>query len=136
MTEFIEWLQGIDYTAIYIALGTFVTTWGGSIIALVIGLLKQKTKTFNYQKALEKVQIELNQDQTEKIESLKKDIVAILTDVQKNIITNNNLANEERLKVIETIKDDANKSLEELKTLATDESLKEPTTDEVLKGLN
>lgn len=127
MTEFIEWLQGIDYTAIYIALGTFVTTWGGSIIALVIGLLKQKTKTFNYQKALEKVQIELNQDQTEKIESLKKDIVAMLTDVQKNIITNNELANEERLKVIETISADANKSLEELKSL---------TTDEVLKGLN
>lgn len=127
MTEFIEWLQGIDYTAIYIALGTFVTTWGGSIIALVIGLLKQKTKTFNYQKALEKVQIELNQDQTEKIESLKKDIVAMLTDVQKNIITNNELANEERLKVIETIQEDANKSLEELKSL---------TTDEVLKGLN
>jgi uncharacterized membrane protein len=127
MTEFIEWLKGIDYTAIYIALGTFVTTWGGSIIALVIGLLKQKTKTFNYQKALEKVQIELNQDQTEKIESLKKDIVAMLTDVQKNIITNNELANEERLKVIETITTDANKSLEELKSL---------TTDEVLKGLN
>ena len=136
MAEFIEWLQGIDYTAIYIALGTFVTTWGGSIIALVIGLLKQKTKTFNYQKALEKVQIELNQDQTEKIESLRKDIVAMFTDVQKNIIANNNLANEERLKVIETIKDDANKSLEDLKTLANDESLKEPTTDEVLKGLN
>ena len=127
MTEFIEWLQGIDYTAIYIALGTFVTTWGGSIIALVIGLLKQKTKTFNYQKALEKVQIQLNQDQTEKIESLRKDIVAMLTDVQKNIITNNELANEERLKVIETIQEDANKSLEELKSL---------TTDEVLKGLN
>ena len=136
MAEFIEWLKGIDYTAIYIALGTFVTTWGGSIIALVIGLLKQKTKTFNYQKALEKVQIELNQDQTEKIESLKKDIVAMLTDVQKNIITNNELANEERLKVIETIKEDANKSLEELKTLTNDEALKEPTTDEVLKGLN
>lgn len=136
MAEFIEWLKGIDYTAIYIALGTFVTTWGGSIIALVIGLLKQKTKTFNYQKALEKVQIELNQDQTEKIESLKKDIVAMLTDVQKNIITNNELANEERLKVIETISADANKSLEELKTLTNDEALKEPTTDEVLKGLN
>ena len=90
MAEFIEWLQGIDYTAIQIALGTFVTTWGGSIIALVIGLLKQKTKTFNYQKALEKVQIELNQDQTEKIESLRKDIVAMFTDVQKNIIANNN----------------------------------------------
>lgn len=127
MAEFIEWLQGIDYTAIYIALGTFVTTWGGSIIALVIGLLKQKTKTFNYQQLLEQAQIKINQDQTEKIESLKKDIVAMLTDVQKNIITNNELANEERLKVIETISADANKSLEELKSL---------TTDEVLKGLN
>ena len=136
MAEFIEWLQGIDYTAIYIALGTFVTTWGGSIIALVIGLLKQKTKTFNYQQLLEQAQIKINQEQTEKIESLRKDIVAMFTDVQKNIIANNNLANEERLKVIETIKDDANKSLEELKTLTNDEALKEPTTDEVLKGLN
>ena len=60
----------------------------------------------------------------------------MFTDVQKNIIANNNLANEERLKVIETIKEDANKSLEELKSLTEDESLKEPTTDEVLKGLN
>ena len=127
MTEFIEWLQGLDYTALYAMLGTFVTTWGGSIIALVVGLLKQRTKTFNYQKALEKVQIELNQQQTEKIESLKSDIVAMLTDVQKNIIVNNNQANEERMKVITTIVDDTNKSMEELKQL---------TTDEALKGLN
>lgn len=127
MTEFIEWLKGLDYTALYAMLGTFVTTWGGSIIALVVGLLKQRTKTFNYQKALEKVQIELNQQQTEKIESLKSDIVAMLTDVQKNIIVNNNQANEERMKVITTIVDDTNKSMEELKQL---------TTDEALKGLN
>ena len=127
MTEFIEWLKGLDYTALYAMLGTFVTTWGGSIIALVVGLLKQRTKTFNYQKALEKVQIELNQQQTEKIESLKSDIVANLTDVQKNIIVNNNQANEERMKVITTIVDDTNKSMKELKQL---------TTDEALKGLN
>ena len=127
MTEFIEWLQGIDYTALYVALGTFVTTWGGSIIALVVGLLKQRTKTFNYQKALEKVQIELTQQQTEQIELLKSDIIAMLTDVQKNIIINNNKANEERMNVITTIVEDANKSMEELKQL---------TTDEALKGLN
>lgn len=127
MTEFIEWLKGLDYTALYAMIGTFVTTWGGSIIALVVGLLKQRTKTFNYQKALEKVQIELTQQQTEKIELLKGDIVAMLTDVQKNIIINNNKANEERMNVITTIVDDANKSIEELKSL---------TTDEALKGLN
>lgn len=136
MNEIIEWLKGIDYTALYAMLGTFVATYGGSIIALVIGLLKQKTKTFNYQKVLEKMQIELEQKEIEKIEALKTDIVVMLTDIQKNIITNNNLANEERLKVIENIKEEADKSLEELKTLTEDESVKEPTTDEVLKGLN
>lgn len=136
MTEFIEWLQGLNYGTIYAILGAFVATYGGSILGLVIGLLKQRIKTFNFQKALEKAQIQTNQQQAEQIEALRTDIVGMFTDFQKNIIANNNLANEERLKVIETIKEDANKSLEELKTLANDESLKEPTTDEVLKGLN
>ena len=136
MAEFIEWLQGLNYGTIYAILGAFVATYGGSILGLVIGLLKQRIKTFNFQKALEKAQIQTNQQQTEQIEALRTDIVGMFTDFQKNIIANNNLANEERLKVIETIKEDANKSLEELKTLANDESLKEPTTDEVLKGLN
>ena len=136
MTEFIEWLQGLNYGTIYAILGAFVATYGGSILGLVIGLLKQRIKTFNFQKALEKAQIQTNQQQTEQIEALRTDIVGMFTDFQKNIIANNNLANEERLKVIETIKEDANKSLEDLKTLANDESLKEPTTDEVLKGLN
>lgn len=136
MTEFIEWLQGLNYGTIYAILGAFATTYGGSILVLVIGLLKQRIKTFNFQQALEKAQIQSEQRQTERIEALRTDIITRLTDVQKNIIANNNVANEERLKVIETIKEDANKSLEELKTLATDESLKEPTTDEVLKGLN
>lgn len=136
MTEFIEWLQGLNYGTIYAILGGFVATYGGSILGLVIGLLKEKTKTFNFQKALEKAQIQSEQRQTERIEALRTDIITRLTDVQKNIIANNNVANEERLKVIETIQEDANKSLEELKTLATDEALKEPTTDEVLKGLN
>ena len=136
MAEFIEWLQGLNYGTIYAILGAFLATYGGSILGLVIGLLKQRIKTFNFQKALEKAQIQTNQQQTEQIEALRTDIVGMFTDFQKNIIANNNLANEERLKVIETIKEDANKSLEDLKTLANDESLKEPTTDEVLKGLN
>lgn len=136
MAEFIEWLQGLNYGTIYAILGGFFATYGGSILLLVIGLLKQRIKNFNFQQALEKAQIKSEQQTTEQIKTLRNDIVTMFTDVQKIIITNNNLANEERLKVIETIKEDANKSLEELKTLTEDEALKEPTTDEVLKGLN
>lgn len=127
MNEFIEWLKGLDYTAIYTMLGTFVTAWGGSIVVLVIGLLKQRTKNFNYQQALEKLQITLSQEQTNKIEELRKDIVNSLSEIQKNIIANNNQANEERMAVINQIVEEANASVEELKQL---------TADETLKGLN
>lgn len=124
MNEFIEWLKGLDYTAIYTMLGTFVTAWGGSIVALVIGLLKQRTKNFNYQQALEKLQIQLSQEQTNKIEALRSDIVDMFTEVQKNIIANNKQANEERMAVINTIVEEANQSIEELKQISSDETLK------------
>lgn len=127
MTEFIEWLKGLDYTAIYVALGTFVTAWGGSIVALVIGLLKQRTKNFNYQQSLDKLNVKINQEQTDKIEALRNDIVNSLSEIQKNIIANNNQANEERMAVINQVVEEANASVAELKQL---------TSDEALKGLN
>lgn len=127
MNEFIEWLKGIDYTTLYAMLGTFLTAWGGSIVALVIGLLKQRTKNFNYQQALEKLQIQLSQEQTDKIEQLKADIVNSLSEIQKNIIVNNENANAERMAVINQVIEEANASVEELKKL---------TADETLKGLN
>lgn len=124
MTEFIEWLKGLNYTTIYTMLGVFVTAWGGSIVALVIGLLKQRTKNFNYQSTLDTLQIKLSQEQTAKIEALRNDMVNMLTDVQKNIIANNTQANEERMKVINTIVEEANASVEELRQLSADETLK------------
>lgn len=127
MTEVIEWLKGLDYTALYTMLAAFVTTWGGSIIALVIGLLKQRTKNFNYQQTLEKLQIKLSQEQTDKIDQLKGDIVIMLTNIQKDIIVNNDKANEKRMEVINTVAKEAEESLKELKEL---------TADEALKGLN
>lgn len=125
MNELIEWLKGLDYTAIYAMLGTFTTAWGGSIVALVIGLLKQRTKNFNYQQALETLQIKLSQEQTDKIEALRVDIVNSLNEVQKNIIVNNNQANEVRMAVINTIVEEANASLDELKQLSSEVTLKE-----------
>lgn len=125
MNEFIEWLKGLDYTTIYITLGAFVTSWGGSIVALVIGLLKQRTKNINYQQALDKLQIKLSQEQTEKIEALRVDIVNSLSEIQKNIIANNNQANEERMAVINQIVEETNASVEELKQYSSDATLKE-----------
>lgn len=127
MTEFIEWLKGLDYTALYLMGGAFITTWGGSIVALVIGLLKTRTKNFNYQQALDKLQIKVNQEQTDKIESLRNDIVNMFSEMQRSIIVKNKETSDERMAVINQIVEEANQSVEELKQL---------TADETLKGLN
>ena len=124
MNELIEWLKGIDYTTIYVMLGGFVATYGGSIVVLDIGLLKQRIKNFNFQQALEEANAKTEQKQIEKFEALRNDIVDMFSEVQKNIIANNNLANEERMAVINTIVEEANQSVEELKQLTSDESLK------------
>lgn len=125
MEQFIEWLKGLDYTALYALLGTGIATWGGSIIALVVGLLKLKVKNFNYQSALEKVQLKLSQEQTAQIEALKESITDQLTAVQKNIITNNNLQAEKRLEVINSIKQDTEIAFEELKAINADDMFEE-----------
>lgn len=124
MTEFIEWLKGIDYTAFYAILATFVTTWGGSIIALVVGLLKQRTKNFNYQQLLENTKVQLNQQQIDTIDKLKGDIVSLLSNIENEIIANNNQANEKRIEIINNIVKEADESLEELQELSSDEVLK------------
>ena len=125
MEQFIEWLKGLDYTALYALIGTAVATWGGSIIALVVGLLKLKVKNFNYQSALEKVQLKLSQEQTAQIEALKESITNQLTDVQKNIITNNNLQAEKRLEVINSIKEETEVAFNDLKAINADDMFEE-----------
>lgn len=124
MEAFIEWLKGIDYTALYAMLGTFLATWGGSIVALVIGLLKQRAKNFDYQTALNKLEIKLSQDQTAQIEALTNQIAKQLTDVQKTIITNNKEMSDARMQVINQIVEDANASLNEFNEMTSDESFK------------
>ena len=112
MEQFIEWLKGLDYTTIYVLLGGFVATYGGSIVVLVIGLLKQRTKNFNFQQALEQANVKTEQKQIEQIEALRNDIVNMFSEVQKNIIANNKQANEERMAVINQIVEEANASVE------------------------
>lgn len=125
MEAFIEWLKGIDYTALYAMLVTFVATWGGSIVALVIGLLKQRAKNFDYQTALGKLEIKLNQTQTAQIEDLKTAMIEEMTKVQKTIITNNKEVADERMKVINKVVEDANTTLNELNAMTSDDSFKE-----------
>ncbi len=117
MTALLEWLKTWDFSAVLSTIIIFATTYGGSILALVIGLIKTRVKNFQFQEALEKMQIQLSEEQTQKIEEMRKAIVDELTIISANIINNENANALERKKLIQGIIDDANEANAEIQEL-------------------
>lgn len=114
MKEVFEWISSLDLAVIYTAVIGFATTWGGSIIALVVSVIRHRVKDFNYKQALEKVKIELNNNQTAQIEALRNDLLNTLADISKGLISKENEHAEERMKAIQQLTDDVNAANEEL----------------------
>lgn len=116
MKEVFEWISSLDLSVIYTAIIGFVTTWGGSVVALVIAFIRQRTKNFNYQQALDKLKIQLSDEQTAKIEELRKTIVAELDTISKGLISKENEHAQARMEAINQMTKDveeANKELQE-----------------------
>ena len=116
MKEVFEWISSLDLSVIYTAIIGFVTTWGGSVVALVIAFIRQRTKNFNYQQALDKLKIQLSDEQTTKIEELRKTIVAELDTISKGLISKENEHAQARMEAINQMTKDveeANKELQE-----------------------
>ena len=89
MEAFMEWLQGVDYQALFATIIAYLTANLGGFAALIIGLLKQRTKNFNYQQLLDKAKIELSNENNKRIEDLQVMLYDKLNEVQSNIITSN-----------------------------------------------
>lgn len=126
MQKLLEWISTLDLKVIYTALVAFISAWGGSIIVLVVGLLKTRLKNINYQKALEKVKIELNENQTKLIEDLRTDLITELGNIQNNLLSQDKANNEERLEKIGLITKEVNEANAELqKTKSINDILNE-----------
>lgn len=103
MQSLIEYLKE-NKDAIMALLITFVTTYGASIIALVIGIVKTRM-TANKQKEL------YNNSRIEEMASIKK----ILAEVKKDIIDSNTKNNNARIDKLNAIAEAVNVSNNELK---------------------
>lgn len=117
MEAFMEWLQGVDYQTLFATIIAYLTANLGGFAALIIGLLKQRTKNFNYQQLLDKAKIELSNENNKRIEDLQVMLYDKLNEVQSNIITSNEAQSQKRIEVMTQIVQEANSVVEEVNEL-------------------
>ena len=117
MEAFMEWLQGVDYQTLFATIIAYLTANLGGFAALIIGLLKQKTKNFNYQQLLDKAKIELSNENNKRIEDLQVMLYDKLNEVQSNIITSNKEQSQKRIEVMNQIVQEANSVVDEVNVL-------------------
>lgn len=117
MEQFIEWLSGLDYQTLFATIITYLTANVGGFIALIVGLLKQKTKNFNFQEKLEKTKLELSNENNKRIEDLQVMLYDKLNDIQSNIITSNKEQTDKRIAAMNQLVNDANEVIEEVNQL-------------------
>ena len=117
MEAFMEWLQGVDYQTLFATIIAYLTANLGGFAALIIGLLKQRTKNFNYQQLLDKAKIELSNENNKRIEDLQVMLYDKLNEVQSNIITSNKEQSQKRIEVMNQIVQEANSVVDEVNTL-------------------
>lgn len=117
MEAFMEWLQGVDYQTLFATIIAYLTANLGGFAALIIGLLKQKTKNFNYQQLLDKAKIELSNENNKRIEDLQVMLYDKLNEVQSNIITSNEAQSQKRIEVMNQIVQEANSVVDEVNEL-------------------
>ena len=117
MEAFMEWLQGVDYQTLFATIIAYLTANLGGFAALIIGLLKQRTKNFNYQQLLDKAKIELSNENNKRIEDLQVMLYDKLNEVQSNIITSNKEQSQKRIEVMNQIVQEANSVVEEVNEL-------------------
>lgn len=117
MEAFMEWLQGVDYQTLFATIIAYLTANIGGFAALIIGLLKQRTKNFNYQQLLDKAKIELSNENNKRIEDLQVMLYDKLNEVQSNIITSNTEQSQKRIEVMNQIVQEANSVVEEVNEL-------------------
>lgn len=117
MDAFMEWLQGVDYQTLFATIIAYLTANLGGFAALIIGLLKQRTKNFNYQQLLDKAKIELSNENNKRIEDLQVMLYDKLNEVQSNIITSNKEQSQKRIEVMNQIVQEANSVVDEVNTL-------------------
>lgn len=125
MNEVFEWVSSLDLSVIYTAIIGFATTWGGSIIALTVALIKQRAANINLQVAIEKKGIQLNEELNSKITEFQNVILSALDKTQQDILNCNENEAKKRIAVLQEIQQSSDIAIAELTKQVNSTALEE-----------
>lgn len=121
MDSLLEWLKTWDWNALLAVIISFVSVYGGSILVLVIGLIKTRLRNVNFQEAIEKKSEEDKKEQRENQKRFEQSMLAMLKSMENRIIQNNNTAHQERLQVLKDALGEADAATAELQEIPVEE---------------
>lgn len=133
MDSLLEWLKTWDWNALLAVIISFVSVYGGSILVLVIGLIKTRLRNVNFQEAIEKKSEEDKKEQRENQKRFEQGMLAMLKSMENRIIQNNNTAHQERLQVLKDALGEADVATAELQEIPVEETKKD--ADAILNSL-
>lgn len=133
MDSLLEWLKTWDWNSLLAVIISFVSVYGGSILVLVIGLIKTRLRNVNFQEAIEKKSEEDKKEQRENQKRFEQGMLAMLKSMENRIIQNNNTAHQERLQVLKDALGEADVATAELQEIPVEETKKD--ADAILNGL-
>ena len=117
MNEVSNWIASVDWAVVWGTIIAFLATNIGALFIFLLGWLKQRTKNFNYQKALETLKIDITTEQNEKLAQYQQELIAAIDGLQKDIIKNNDNHAQERLEALENLAKEAQQTATEAKEI-------------------
>lgn len=117
MNEISNWIAEVDWAVVWGTIIAFLATNIGALFIFLLGWLKQRTKNFNYQKALETLKIDITTEQNEKLAQYQQELIAAIDGLQKDIIKNNDNHAQERLEALENLAKEAQQTANEAKEI-------------------
>lgn len=117
MNEISNWIAEVDWAVVWGTIIAFLATNIGALFIFLLGWLKQRTKNFNYQKALETLKIDITTEQNEKLAQYQQELIAAIDGLQKDIIKNNDGHAQERLEALENLAKEAQQTATEAKEI-------------------
>lgn len=121
--QLVQWLSNLDYGKFFAMVAAFLSVYGGFLAALVIGLIKTRLTKIKLDEALAKLEIKLTEKQIEQSEKDKQEIINLLGETQKLLISQNTQAQEKRMEVLNNLEEDSKDAIQEIKKFSIDEAL-------------
>lgn len=121
--QLVHWLTNLDYGAFFAMIAAFLAAYGGLLGGLLFFVIKTRLTKLNLEKTLAQFKIKLEQDQLERAEQHKQEIIQAISDVGREMITQNTLAQEKRLEVLNALEEDSKEAIQEVKKLSVDDVL-------------